>query len=96
MEHFATMRPLEYYDISVKTGFLPSTAPLRRLPDAYFSPWEDMMDDFNGLLLAGKLREKIQKVLIIVSLKKKKDNLMKQPKKDAIIGPYTLSISRRI
>ncbi|GAA5807371.1 hypothetical protein MFLAVUS_000731 [Mucor flavus] len=65
MEHFATMRPLEYYDVSVKTGFLPSTAPLRRLPDAYFSPWEDMMDDFNGLLLAGKLREKIQKMPLL-------------------------------
>lgn len=62
MEHFATMRPLEYYDISAKTGFLPSTTPLRKLPDEYFAPWEDMMDDYNGLLLAGKLREKVHKV----------------------------------
>lgn len=62
MDNFSTMRPLEYYDISVKTGFLPESPPLRRLPDGYFEPWEDMMDDFNGLLLAGKLRERVHKV----------------------------------
>lgn len=62
MEQFPTMRPLEYYDVSIETGFLPSTPPLRRLPDTYFEPWEDMMEDYNGLLLAGKLREKIHKV----------------------------------
>lgn len=61
-QHFGKMRPLEDYDISVKTGFLPSTPPLRRLSDPYFAPWEEMMDDFNGLLLAGKLREKVHKV----------------------------------
>lgn len=62
MPHYLKLRPLEDYDISAKTGFLPSEPPLRRLPDAYFTPWEDMMDDFNGLLLAGKLREQIHKV----------------------------------
>ncbi|OAD04176.1 hypothetical protein MUCCIDRAFT_140241 [Mucor lusitanicus CBS 277.49] len=59
------MRPLEDYDISVKTGFLPSTPPLRRLSDPYFAPWEEMMDDFNGLLLAGKLREKVHKMPLL-------------------------------
>ncbi|KAI9363739.1 Indoleamine 2,3-dioxygenase [Pilaira anomala] len=59
------MRPLEYYDISIKTGFLPSTTPLRKLPDEYFAPWEDMMDDYNGLLLAGKLREKVHKMPLL-------------------------------
>jgi indoleamine 2,3-dioxygenase len=57
-----TLRPLEEYDISAKTGFLPSEPPLRKLPNDYFAPWEDMMEDFNGLLLAGKLREKVHKV----------------------------------
>ena len=56
------MRPLKEYDISPTTGFLPEEAPLRRLPDPYFAPWEAMMDDFNGLLLAGKLRQSIHKV----------------------------------
>lgn len=58
----ASMRSLEEYDISSVTGFLPAEPPLRRLADPYFTPWEDMMDDFNGLLLAGKLREQIHKV----------------------------------
>lgn len=62
MEHVARLKPLEKYDISVETGFLPSKPPLRRLSDDYFAPWEEMMDDFNGLLLAGKLREKVHKV----------------------------------
>ena len=57
------MKPLEEYDISPTTGFLPPEPPLRRLPDAYFLPWESMMDDFNGLLLAGKLRRSVEKVL---------------------------------
>ncbi|KAL7311274.1 Indoleamine 2,3-dioxygenase [Mucor circinelloides] len=64
-QHFGRMRPLEEYDISVKTGFLPSTPPLRRLSDPYFAPWEEMMDDFNGLLLAGKLREKVHKMPLL-------------------------------
>lgn len=62
MEQFPTMKPLDYYDVSIETGFLPSKPPLRMLPDAYFKPWEEMMQDYNGLLLAGKLREKIHKV----------------------------------
>ncbi|CAO3638183.1 unnamed protein product [Mucor hiemalis] len=65
MESLPKMRSLSDYDISTKTGFLPSTPPLRRLPDAYFEPWEDMMDDFNGLLLAGKLREKVHKLPLL-------------------------------
>ncbi|KAG0166583.1 hypothetical protein DFQ28_010777 [Apophysomyces sp. BC1034] len=61
MSAMYSMRSLEDYDISPETGFLPPEPPLRRLPDPYFAPWENMMDDFNGLLLAGKLREKIHK-----------------------------------
>ncbi|KAI8373087.1 Indoleamine 2,3-dioxygenase [Radiomyces spectabilis] len=53
------MRSLEDYDISPITGFLPVEPPLRRLPDPYFAPWEEMMENFNGLLLAGKFREKV-------------------------------------
>ncbi|KAI8081672.1 Indoleamine 2,3-dioxygenase [Halteromyces radiatus] len=60
-----TMRSLEEYDISPVTGFLPPEPPLRRLDNPYFLPWETMMDDFNGLLLAGKLREKILKMPLL-------------------------------
>ncbi|KAI9308808.1 Indoleamine 2,3-dioxygenase [Cunninghamella echinulata] len=59
------MQSLEDYDISPITGFLPSEPPLRRLPDPYFEPWENMMEDFNGLLLAGRLREKVHKMPLL-------------------------------
>ncbi|RCH88587.1 hypothetical protein CU098_007190 [Rhizopus stolonifer] len=59
------MKPLEEYDISPKTGFLPPTPPLRRLKNEYFAPWEEMMDDFNGLLLAGKIRDKVHKLPLL-------------------------------
>ena len=57
---------LEKYDVSPITGFLPSKPPLKRLSNEYFAPWENMMDDFNDLLLAGKLREKIHKVIMMI------------------------------
>ncbi|KAI9266443.1 Indoleamine 2,3-dioxygenase [Phascolomyces articulosus] len=59
------MRSLEDYDISPTTGFLPTEPPLRRLSDNYFQPWEDLMEDFNGLLLAGKLRQAIHKMPLL-------------------------------
>ncbi|KAI8982031.1 Indoleamine 2,3-dioxygenase [Mycotypha africana] len=65
MQHFQPLKPLEYYDISEKTGFLPTTPPLRKLPDPYFAPWEEMMSDFNDLLLAGKLREKVHQLPLL-------------------------------
>ncbi|KAG0743338.1 hypothetical protein G6F57_008318 [Rhizopus arrhizus] len=58
---------LEKYDVSPITGFLPSKPPLKRLSNEYFAPWENMMDDFNDLLLAGKLREKIHKLPLLDS-----------------------------
>ncbi|KAG2177593.1 hypothetical protein INT44_008105, partial [Umbelopsis vinacea] len=59
------MRSLQDYDISPETGFLPPEPPLRRLLDPYFDPWESTMDDFNGLLLAGRLRERVRKLPIL-------------------------------
>ena len=95
MESLPRMKPLSDYDVSVKTGFLPTTAPLRRLPNPYFKPWEDMMDDFNGLLLAGKLREKVHKVMIVINLKLIfSDFITTIPA--AFIRPYKIKYSGRI
>lgn len=52
---------LEDYGISEKTGFLPEQPPLRRLPE-YFEPWEQVVDDLSHLLVAWKLRARIDKV----------------------------------
>jgi len=54
---------LEDYGLSPETGFMPAEHPLERLEDAYYLPWERIMDRFNGLLLAGRLREAVLKVL---------------------------------
>jgi indoleamine 2,3-dioxygenase len=35
---------------------------LERLGDEYYAPWERIMDKYNGLLLAGRLREAVLKV----------------------------------
>ncbi|KAI7857044.1 Indoleamine 2,3-dioxygenase [Circinella umbellata] len=59
------MRSLEEYDISPTTGFLPAEPPLRKLSDNYFDCWEEMFSDFNGLLLAGKLRQAIHKMPLL-------------------------------
>ena len=53
---------LEDYDISPVTGFLPPTPPLKRLPNAYYEPWEEIVDDLSGLLKAERLRERVHKV----------------------------------
>lgn len=53
---------LEDYDISPSTGFLPSTPPLKCLPDPYYEPWETLISMFHNLILAGRLREYVKKV----------------------------------
>jgi indoleamine 2,3-dioxygenase len=53
---------LEDYGLDPETGFMPSETPLERLEDGYYAPWERIMDKFNGLLLANRLREAINKV----------------------------------
>ena len=53
--------PVEY-GIDPETGFLPAKPPLHRLSDPYFTPWETIMDDFNALLLAGRLRSRIHRL----------------------------------
>jgi hypothetical protein len=65
-------RSLKDYEIDPKTGFLPPEEPLRRLPhDSIFDPWERLIDDFQGLLLSGQLRKRVQEVSIYLILNNK-------------------------
>lgn len=50
---------LEDYDISPVTGFVPHDQPLPRLPQAYFQPWEETMDQLNHLIDSRQLRAKV-------------------------------------
>lgn len=57
---------LEDYDISPKTGFMPSSPyPIFKLPDAYYAPWEHIIENFGGLLLSGKFRSFVQRLPVL-------------------------------
>ncbi|KAG0024420.1 hypothetical protein BGZ80_003088 [Entomortierella chlamydospora] len=56
---------LSDYDISPVTGFLPVEEPLQILPDPYFAPWEEVFQQFNGLLLASRLRQRAQELPVL-------------------------------
>ncbi|KAF8467280.1 Indoleamine 2,3-dioxygenase [Kalaharituber pfeilii] len=47
---------LEDYSISRRNGFLPDQLPLRRLPDRYYEPWEDLIDNLQPLILTKRIR----------------------------------------
>ncbi|KAJ2743865.1 tryptophan 2,3- dioxygenase [Coemansia sp. BCRC 34301] len=61
---YASLR-LEDYDISPANGFLPTKPPLRRLPDPYYEPWEQIMDRFNQYLLAHHIRPLVRKMPVL-------------------------------
>ncbi|KAF9907823.1 hypothetical protein EC991_010515 [Linnemannia zychae] len=50
---------LEDYDISPITGFVPHDQPLSRLPQAYYQPWEETIDQLNHLINTRQLRSKV-------------------------------------
>ncbi|ORX71194.1 Indoleamine 2,3-dioxygenase [Linderina pennispora] len=56
---------LEDYDISSTNGFLPTQAPLARLPDPYYEPWERIVDKFNQHMLAGRIRPLVDKMPVL-------------------------------
>lgn len=47
---------LEDHSISCRNGFLPDQVPLRRLPDQYYEPWEDLVDNLQPLILTKRIR----------------------------------------
>lgn len=52
------------YGISLKNGFLPEEAPLRRLP-AYFELWEKVVDELPLLIHQRKVRERIDSLPLL-------------------------------
>jgi indoleamine 2,3-dioxygenase len=47
---------LSDYDVSPHNGFLPNEIPLDILPDTYYQPWENVVRNFQSLILAKRLR----------------------------------------
>ncbi len=48
-----------------RNGFLPSEEPLRHLPNAYYEPWEVLIEDLPQLLQDGCFRAKIEKMPLL-------------------------------
>ncbi|KAL7750330.1 tryptophan 2,3- dioxygenase [Sorochytrium milnesiophthora] len=59
---------LRAYDISPETGFLPEQEPLRRLPHAYYAPWEEIVDSLSPMMMNGLLRAHVEESLPVLSL----------------------------
>jgi indoleamine 2,3-dioxygenase len=55
---------LSDYPISSVTGFLPAQDPLQALPP-YFTAWEHIAGGLPALLMAGKLRAKLQELPVL-------------------------------
>ncbi|KAE8141554.1 Indoleamine 2,3-dioxygenase [Aspergillus pseudotamarii] len=52
------------YGLSPELGFLPNEAPLERLPDDYYAPWEDLVSDI-PLLHHGVLQDQIERLPVL-------------------------------
>ncbi|KAI1263735.1 Indoleamine 2,3-dioxygenase [Xylariaceae sp. FL1019] len=67
---FPTLSKLEsslYSKFSVtKNGFLPATQPMRRLPDNYYEPWEEIVESIPHLIRNNTIRSAVD-VLPVLS-----------------------------
>lgn len=62
---------LDSFGLSYASGFLPHTAPLRRLPDPYFAPWEDAVTNLPDLVARRAVRSTVDKLPILEAAKLK-------------------------
>ncbi|KAI1140626.1 indoleamine 2,3-dioxygenase [Hypoxylon sp. FL0543] len=59
---------LEKYAIT-KNGFLPEREPLRRLPNAYYAPWESLLEDLPALIKERAIRQAVNQIQILSTSK---------------------------
>ncbi|GAW26666.1 putative indoleamine -dioxygenase [Rosellinia necatrix] len=52
-------------------GFLPAEQPLRRLPDAYYEEWEEIVGDLPNLIKERAIRSKIDNMSLLTTAKLK-------------------------
>ncbi|KAM3419103.1 Indoleamine 2,3-dioxygenase [Cercospora zeina] len=55
----------EDYAVSRDNGFLPTEAPLERLPGSYYESWEYIMKNLQALILSKRLRETVEKMPLL-------------------------------
>jgi indoleamine 2,3-dioxygenase len=56
---------LSEYGISPETGFLPEEEPLSHLPDAYYQPWETIIQNLQALILAKRIRQVVDRMPLL-------------------------------
>lgn len=56
---------VDIYSLISINGFLPARQPLKRLPQAYYQPWEHMLDNLPTLLRRKALRREIDNLDIL-------------------------------
>lgn len=55
---------LPQYGIS-KNGFLPAGAPLNRLPQDYYQPWESIIDELPVLIEVQQIRQRVDRLPVL-------------------------------
>lgn len=55
---------LEEYAVTLN-GFLPETAPLGRLPNPYYAPWETLVESLSTLVESKALRSQVDKLPVL-------------------------------
>lgn len=58
---------IDLYSLVSINGFLPARQPLKRLPDAYYQPWEQILDSLPTLLRQKTLRREIDTLDILTT-----------------------------
>lgn len=61
----AEIPKLEHYDVFPSSGFLPDKLPLERLPQAYYQPWEALVNQLPSLILTKRIRALIDKMPVL-------------------------------
>ncbi|KAF9185172.1 hypothetical protein BGZ51_006595 [Haplosporangium sp. Z 767] len=56
---------LENYEVSSRNGFVPFPQPLPRLTQAYYQPWEEIMDQLNSLIDSRLLRSRVDQMPLL-------------------------------
>jgi indoleamine 2,3-dioxygenase len=55
----------EDYDVSPTLGFLPTELPLEVLPDTYYTPWETIAKNLQGLILSRRMRGVVERLPVL-------------------------------
>jgi hypothetical protein len=60
---------LDLCSLISKNGFLPAVKPLKRLPDTYYQPWEQILDNLPILLVEKTIRYEISKLGVLTTVR---------------------------